>query len=309
MWRCSRSTSDADASTSERILAATAEVLSRNGMSKLSLSEVAVQAGVSRPTLYRWFASKEELLDAFGGWERHAFDSGISKATAGLRGNERLDAALRFIVDYQQSYSGVRMIDIEPGHVIGQMANVIPVMRERLERLISGPRAGGRCGDGHPGGGRALRRPQRRRGPVPRPAAPRRRHQAPRLISPKCAAMPASMSRCASTACRTVTPASGRGAAIRIRSVSSVPPLGGLERHHRVQVHPRELVRIGDRRLRCAGTDSRATYRMGSATGPSGMSVADRIRLHIAVGGVPDDRWTAPISPADARCAMLSRST
>ena len=136
-----RDTSDADASTSERILAATAEVLSRNGMSKLSLSEVAVQAGVSRPTLYRWFASKEELLDAFGGWERHAFDSGISKATAGLRGNERLDAALRFIVDYQQSYSGVRMIDIEPGHVIGQMANVIPVMRERLERLISGPRA------------------------------------------------------------------------------------------------------------------------------------------------------------------------
>ena len=33
------------------------------------------------------------------------------------------------------------MIDIEPGHVIGQMANVIPVMRERLERLIPGPRA------------------------------------------------------------------------------------------------------------------------------------------------------------------------
>ena len=169
---------DADTSTSERILAATAEVLSRNGMTKLSLSEVALQAGVSRPTLYRWFASKEELLDAFGGWERHAFDSGISKATAGLRGNERLDAALRFIVDYQQSYSGVRMIDIEPGHVIGQMSNVIPVMRERLERLISGPRAGGRRGDGHPGGGCALHRPQRRRGPVPRPAAPRRRHQA-----------------------------------------------------------------------------------------------------------------------------------
>lgn len=130
-----------DASTSDRILAATAEVLSRNGTTKLSLSEVALQAGVSRPTLYRWFSSKEELLDAFGAWERRQFDSGVSRATAGLRGNERLDAALRFIVSYQQSYSGVRMIDIEPGHVIGQMATVIPVMRERLERLISGPRA------------------------------------------------------------------------------------------------------------------------------------------------------------------------
>jgi AcrR family transcriptional regulator len=131
---------DADTSTSERILAATAEVLSRNGMTKLSLSEVAQQAGVSRPTLYRWFASKEELLDAFGSWERQAFDDGISTATAGLRGNEKLDAALRFIVQYQQSYSGVRMIDIEPGHVIGQMSNVIPIMRERLERLLPGAR-------------------------------------------------------------------------------------------------------------------------------------------------------------------------
>ena len=136
-----QSQADADTSTSDRILAATSEVLSRNGMSKLSLSEVATQAGVSRPTLYRWFSSKEELLDAFGTWERQQFDGGVSTATAGLRGNERLDAALRFIVAYQRSYSGVRMVDIEPGHVIGQMAYVIPVMRERLERLISGPRA------------------------------------------------------------------------------------------------------------------------------------------------------------------------
>src|SRR6476660_8954653 len=96
----------ADHSTRERILAATAEVLGRNGMTKLSLSEVALQAGVSRPTLYRWFASKEELLDAFGLWEREMFDSGMNGATAGLRGSEKLDAALRFIVAYQQSYSG-----------------------------------------------------------------------------------------------------------------------------------------------------------------------------------------------------------
>jgi len=131
----------ADTSTSARILAATAEVLSRSGMTKLSLSEVALQAGVSRPTLYRWFASKEDLLDAFGAWERQQFDNGVNAATAGLRGNERLDAALRFIVKYQQSYSGVRMIDIEPGHVIGQMSSVIPVMRARLEKLIVGHRA------------------------------------------------------------------------------------------------------------------------------------------------------------------------
>jgi AcrR family transcriptional regulator len=127
-----------DTSTQRRILAATAEVLARSGQTKLSLSEVAMQAGVSRPTLYRWFASKEELLYAFGLYEREMFDSGISKATAGLRGNEKLDAALEFIVSYQQSYSGVRMVDIEPEVVIAQLALVIPVMRARLERMLQG---------------------------------------------------------------------------------------------------------------------------------------------------------------------------
>ena len=129
----------ADQSSRERILAATAEVLGRNGMTKLSLSEVALQAGVSRPTLYRWFSSKGELLDAFSVYEQEMFDTGISRATAGLRGTEKLDAALRFIVSYQQSYSGVRLVDIEPEVVIAQLGRILPLMRARLQKLMPGP--------------------------------------------------------------------------------------------------------------------------------------------------------------------------
>jgi AcrR family transcriptional regulator len=132
-------TVDDDKSTRQRLLAATAEVLGRSGMTKLSLSEVALQAGVSRPTLYRWFASKQELLDSFGLWERRMYESGVAKATAGLRGQDKVDAALKFIVDYQHSYPGLRMVDVEPAHVIGRLAQVIPIMRGRLERLLSGP--------------------------------------------------------------------------------------------------------------------------------------------------------------------------
>lgn len=127
-----------DTSTRHRILVATAEVLGRSGQTKLSLSEVALQAGVSRPTLYRWFADKSELLQAFGIYEREMFDSGIGRATAGLRGTEKLDAALRFIVEYQQSYSGVRLVDIEPEVVVAQLTWIIPVMRARLLKLLSG---------------------------------------------------------------------------------------------------------------------------------------------------------------------------
>ncbi|MGB9304452.1 MAG: TetR/AcrR family transcriptional regulator [Mycobacterium sp.] len=132
---------ETDTPTRRRILAATAEVLARNGQTKLSLSEVAAQAGVSRPTLYRWFASKEELLSAFSRYERQVFESGLANATAGLKGVERLEAALQFIVDFQYSYSGVRMVDVEPEHVIAQVSRVIPEMREGLQRLLPGPNA------------------------------------------------------------------------------------------------------------------------------------------------------------------------
>lgn len=132
------SSGDDEGSSRNRLLRATAEVLARNGQAKLSLSDVATQAGVSRPTLYRWFPSKAELLGAFAAYERQMFGAGIAAATAGLRGQERLDAALKFIVDYQHLYSGVRVVDVEPEVAIAQLSKSIPVMRAQLEKLIAG---------------------------------------------------------------------------------------------------------------------------------------------------------------------------
>ena len=65
----------------------------------------------------------------------------MADATAGLPAGEKLDAALRVIVEYQQSYPGLRMIDIEPAQVIKRLSRVIPLMRSRLERLAQGPDA------------------------------------------------------------------------------------------------------------------------------------------------------------------------
>src|ERR1700739_587773 len=39
--------------------------LCRHGYGKLNLSDVATQAGISRPTFYKFFSSKDELLSAF----------------------------------------------------------------------------------------------------------------------------------------------------------------------------------------------------------------------------------------------------
>lgn len=133
--------SDADDATRQRILAATAEVLGRTGTAKLSLSDVAAQAGVSRPPLYRDFGRKRELLDVFAAWERRYYERAIAEATANPPAHQRLDAALQAIVANQLTYPGLQMVDIEPAQVITRMARVLPLIRERLERLCAGPDA------------------------------------------------------------------------------------------------------------------------------------------------------------------------
>ena len=134
----SRPLVDGERSTRRRILAATFVVLARDGRRKLQLSDVAAEANVSRPTLYRHFGSKEGLLEAFGLYEQDNFDAGMTAAMAGLSGADRLDAALRFVVDFQSSYSLGSLADIEPEHVIHQMKRALPIMHERIARIIPG---------------------------------------------------------------------------------------------------------------------------------------------------------------------------
>ena len=133
-----RPPADADQSTRRRILAATFVVLARDGRRKLQLSDVAAEAKVSRPTLYRHFGSKEGLLEAFGLYEQDNFDAGIATAIAGLSGPDRLDAALQFIVEFQSTYSLGSLADTEPEHVIYQMRRSLPIMHERIARIIPG---------------------------------------------------------------------------------------------------------------------------------------------------------------------------
>ncbi|MFN8225329.1 MAG: helix-turn-helix domain-containing protein [Mycobacterium sp.] len=129
---------DLEPSTRRRILDATHVVFARSGHRNLQLSDVAAEAKVSRPTLYRYFGSREGLLNAFALYEQDNFDAGIAKAMAGLDGPARLDAALRFVVDFQDSYSLGSIVDIEPEHVLSQMKRVLPIMHERIARVIPG---------------------------------------------------------------------------------------------------------------------------------------------------------------------------
>lgn len=132
---------EAELSTRRRILDATYVVLSRSGRRNLLLADVAAEAKVSRPTLYRHFGSREGLLEAFSQYEQDNFDAGMARAIAGLHGEDRLDAALQFVVDFQDSHSARHIVDLEPEHILVQMRLTLPVIEKRIRQVLSGDNA------------------------------------------------------------------------------------------------------------------------------------------------------------------------
>jgi TetR/AcrR family transcriptional regulator, repressor for uid operon len=122
----------------ERILRATFKVLCRHGYGKLNLSDVAVQAGISRPTFYKFFSSKDDLLSAFSLFELHLLREDLDRAIAGRTGRKRVDALLRFLVDFYGSYQMRGLVEIEPGLVLGQMARAMPALVELVAPALAG---------------------------------------------------------------------------------------------------------------------------------------------------------------------------
>ena len=122
----------------ERILRSTFKVLCRHGYGKLNLSDVAAQAGISRPTFYKFFSSKDELLSAFSLFELQLLREDLDRAISGRTGRKRVDALLRFLVDFYGSYQMRGLIEIEPGLVLGQMARAMPALVELVAPALAG---------------------------------------------------------------------------------------------------------------------------------------------------------------------------
>jgi AcrR family transcriptional regulator len=112
----------------DRILDAARRVVLRTGARKLSLAEVATLAGISRPTLYRYFASKEDLLDALGKREYQRFKASMAGAVSGLNGQARIEAAIDVVAIFLADQPSRHLVDLEPGFVQEQMIQVLPMI-------------------------------------------------------------------------------------------------------------------------------------------------------------------------------------
>lgn len=128
----------ARASTSvDAILAGARRVITERGPGRFTMSAVAAAAGVSRPTLYRWFPTKDELLTALSAYEVQQFDLRLAAVIeAQPTPSLRLDSAVRFLVTYLDGLMGPDPIGVDPGFALQSLAASLGSQVESFVRLL-----------------------------------------------------------------------------------------------------------------------------------------------------------------------------
>jgi AcrR family transcriptional regulator len=121
----------------ERILTAARRLVVQQGARRLSLTDVATLAGVSRPTVYRYFPTKEDLLTAMGKLEYRRLNLAMQEAISGVSGLERLEAAVDVVAAFLREQPPRSLVDLDPGFVNDEMARVLPTVTEVLAAVLT----------------------------------------------------------------------------------------------------------------------------------------------------------------------------
>jgi len=125
------------ATSVEAILAATRRVIAERGPEKLRMSTIAAAAGVSRPTLYKWFPTKDDLLEAFTAYEEQLFDARLRDAIDAERTpGRKLAAALRLLVTYLDGLMGPDPVGADPAFALQSLASSLGRQTTSFVRLL-----------------------------------------------------------------------------------------------------------------------------------------------------------------------------
>ena len=98
------------------------------------MQDVSDHAGVSRGTIYRYFSTKEDLLDALVSYERNRYERGLEQAIRDVDAGEArvaatIDFAFRYFADHPV---GSRLFESEPSFVLGYVRDQLPGLRDAL---------------------------------------------------------------------------------------------------------------------------------------------------------------------------------
>ena len=124
--------------TVENILKATEIVVLKSGADRISILEVCETADVSRGTFYRYFASQEELLDAFSKHRRESFHRSMSEAVAHCTDpDERLATLLEHMDKMLAEGSSRRMLLVAPAFAFSFFKRIFHDAVVRFQDLLA----------------------------------------------------------------------------------------------------------------------------------------------------------------------------
>ncbi|SFC41044.1 TetR/AcrR family transcriptional regulator [Massilia yuzhufengensis] len=122
------------------ILAATEKMVLREGSDRISILDVCMLAGISRGTFYRYFASQDELLDAFARHKRASFQQAMIEAVAPYaEPTARFHALVRYLDDYAAHGQARLLLRAAPEYTLrlfGRLFNESLVRIDDLMRIV-----------------------------------------------------------------------------------------------------------------------------------------------------------------------------
>ena len=126
--------------TEQKILLGAIDALGRRGSRSLSMSDVALAANVSRATLYRYFRTKEAVLEAVSEYISTTFMRGADRIARTVKEpTERLRAIMSLQIKLATEEFITRITEVEPGLVLKFLADHyerhVGAMRKVLDPL------------------------------------------------------------------------------------------------------------------------------------------------------------------------------
>lgn len=99
----------------QKILDGTLRAIRSVGARRLSMRDISDASGVSRGTLYRYFASKEDVLAAVSEYVCASFEQGIAEVADAIPDPmERFRAVMQFFAHFTIDRSPDRIFEVEP---------------------------------------------------------------------------------------------------------------------------------------------------------------------------------------------------
>lgn len=128
--------------TEQRILTAAIEAAAIHGVRRLSVSDVALRAGVSRPTLYKHYPSKDALVAGVVAHEARVFVEAVVAATEPFEDPRRaIEVAIVTTLRLAREHPLLdRIIQTEPETLLPLLTAdggpAVPAIRDAVQRVI-----------------------------------------------------------------------------------------------------------------------------------------------------------------------------